>query len=820
MFRGWSRLCLHAASLSSAEGASAAACAVARAARAEAMEKEARVATDRTAASADNEVAKERASLQAPRGSIPSAERKPGKEEILRVRREHQLRWTNILVTRVSGERDKALLFRGWSRLCLHAASLSAAEGASASATACARAVRAEAMEKEAKVAAEKAATSAVLTAAREGGQTAIARGSALAKELELNGEHTEPIAREHQLRRAKMLITHFCRERDRALTFRGWSRLCLHAASLSAAEGASAAACAKARAARTEAMEKEAQAATEKAEAWSRAAAASAEAAAAREQAKRSSVGVPTLAAELKGRESNIAQTVREHRLRRMKMLISCVCGGRDRILMFRGWSRLCLHAASLCASEGASAAATAAARAARGEAMEKEAQAPIEKDGEWRKATGASSEVAASTELDQREATCGPISAAELELKLHNTEKILRETRLRRMKIMIIHIHGERCRALLFRGWSRLCMHASSISTGEGASATATPLARAARAETMEKEAKADTDKAEGWRKAAAASAEAAAARELAHRETAPGSIFSRELRQEKDMEHVVQDQQLRRLKTLIVRGCGERDRALMFYGWSRLCSHAASLSATKGASSATNEPASAARSEAMENKENVNTEKAAAIAEVRFAREQTQQATTRGSLLSVEPKNKRGHLSNLEREHQLCLMKMLGASPTTAALARTAPADAMEKEANLATEIPTTSVEAMAGSVQTGRETAGGSTLVAELTLKIKDTEQALQKHNSRRMKILITRMRSERDRALMFRGWSRLCLHAASLSAAEGASAAATALARAARAEAMEKEAQAAAEKAEAWGKAAAASAEVAAAREQA
>ena len=83
------------------------------------------------------------------------------------------------------------------------------------------------------------------------------------------------------------------------------------------------------------------------------------------------------------------------------------------------------------------------------------------------------------------------------------------------------------------------------------------------------------------------------------------------------------------------------------------------------------------------------------------------------------------------------------------------------------------------------------------------------------------VKITRIGRDRDRALVFRGWSRLCLHAASLSAAEGASAAATAAARAARAEAMETEATAAAaDKAEAWKRAAAASAEVAMSKEQA
>lgn len=69
--------------------------------------------------------------------------------------------------------------------------------------------------------------------------------------------------------------------------------------------------------------MEKEAQATAEKAEAWSRVAAASAEVAAARDHAKRSSVGVSLLTAELKDRDANTAQMVREYQLRRMKLLV-----------------------------------------------------------------------------------------------------------------------------------------------------------------------------------------------------------------------------------------------------------------------------------------------------------------------------------------------------------------------------------------------------------------------------------------------------------------------------------------------------------------
>lgn len=117
----------------------------------------------------------------------------------------------NVKVTRLSGKRDKALLFRGWSRLCLHAASLSAAEGASASATACARATRAEAMEKEAKAATEKTAASAEVAATKKEGQREITREPEVANEIGLRSKDTEHEGGEHQLRRAKMLVGVIC---------------------------------------------------------------------------------------------------------------------------------------------------------------------------------------------------------------------------------------------------------------------------------------------------------------------------------------------------------------------------------------------------------------------------------------------------------------------------------------------------------------------------------------------------------------------------------------------------------------------------------
>ncbi|CAB1113805.1 unnamed protein product [Ectocarpus sp. CCAP 1310/34] len=793
MFRGWSRLCLHAASLSAAEGASAAATAAARAARAEAMEKEAKAATEkaeawRRAAVASVEVAeaREKAQREAARGSELASELQLKVKDTEEVAREHRLHRLKMLV------RDSLR----WTTLRV-AASLSAAEGASAAATAAARAARAEAMQKEAEAAADKAeawrraaAASVEVAEARERAQREAARGSMSASELQLK------------------------------------------AASLSAAEGASAAATAAARAARAEAMQKEAEAAADKAEAWRRAAAASVEVAEARERAQREAARGSMSASELQLKVKDTEEELREHQIRRLKMLvrdslhwitlwhtgyisvdnrewgrevyeshtsysrhwpgmqaspvfllptltiaafpsssllpikISRVCGESDRALIFRGWSRLCLHAASLSAAEGASAAATAAARAARAEAMEKEAKAAADKAEAWRRAAAASVEVAEARERVQREAARGSELAAELQLKVNDTEEAVRDRQLHRLKMLV---RGNpsgttACGVLKFRGWSRLCLHAASLSAAEGASAAATAAARAARAEAMEKEAQAAADKAEASRRAAAASAEVAAATEQAQRETSRSSELASELQPKvKDTDEVVRKHQLRRIKMLRDKHTagGEPNtlpeamnryrvsRALMFRGWSRLCLHAASLSAAEGGAAAATAAARAARAEAMEKEAKAAADKgeawkkaAAASVEVAEAREKAQRGT-----------------------HEV-------------------------------------------------------SALTTALKQKDMDTEKMAREHQLHRLKMLVVRVCHEKDRALIFRGWSRLCLHAASLSAAEGAAAASTAAARAARAEAMEKEAKAAADKAEAWRRAAAASAEVAETREKA
>lgn len=120
-----------------------------------------------------------------------------------------------VKITRACGETDRALLFRGWSRLCLHAATLSAAEGASVAAMVFARAARAEAMDREAEDTADKAearrrsaATSEETTEARDKAQSGTGEVSTLTTELRQRGEGTERMARDQQLRRIKILVS------------------------------------------------------------------------------------------------------------------------------------------------------------------------------------------------------------------------------------------------------------------------------------------------------------------------------------------------------------------------------------------------------------------------------------------------------------------------------------------------------------------------------------------------------------------------------------------------------------------------------------
>lgn len=94
-------------------------------------------------------------------------------------------------------------MFRGWSRLCLYAASLSAAEETSAAAIAVARAGRAEAMKKEAGA----ATTSAKLAETREQVQRETTHTSTLTAELKRKVEHTDGMVPEQKLRWMKGLV-------------------------------------------------------------------------------------------------------------------------------------------------------------------------------------------------------------------------------------------------------------------------------------------------------------------------------------------------------------------------------------------------------------------------------------------------------------------------------------------------------------------------------------------------------------------------------------------------------------------------------------
>ncbi|CAM9154775.1 unnamed protein product, partial [Laminaria digitata] len=231
--------------------------------------------------------------------------------------------------------------------------------------------------------------------------------------------------------------------------------------------------------------METEATAAAEKAEAWKRAAAASADVAATKEQAQRE-------AAELARREESMDQVDRQQRERLAKMLIIRIGRDRDRALLFRGWSRLCLHAASLSAAEGASAAATAAARAARAEAMETEATAAAKKAEECRVST----DMVASTEQAQKGANGASTSVGELDGREEVMGQLLREHREHRAKMLMFRVSGDRRKARLFRGWNRLRLHAVSLSATEGALPITTATTRAVGAEAMEWEATSATD------------------------------------------------------------------------------------------------------------------------------------------------------------------------------------------------------------------------------------------------------------------------------------------------------------------------------------
>lgn len=68
------------------------------------------------------------------------------------------------------------------------------------------------------------------------------------------------------------------------------------------------------------------------------------------------------------------------------------------------------------------------------------------------------------------------------------------------------INHIGSDRDKRLLFRGWSRICIHAASIDVAEGATVSAASYASTRRDKAVEREADADIKPARTWNRAAA--------------------------------------------------------------------------------------------------------------------------------------------------------------------------------------------------------------------------------------------------------------------------------------------------------------------------
>ena len=69
----------------------------------------------------------------------------------------------------------------------------------------------------------------------------------------------------------------------------------------------------------------------------------------------------------------------------------------------------------------------------------MQKEAEAAAAKAEAWRRAAAASAEVAEVREKAQREAARGSVLAAELHNSKEEMEQVVREQRLRRMKMLV---------------------------------------------------------------------------------------------------------------------------------------------------------------------------------------------------------------------------------------------------------------------------------------------------------------------------------------------------------------------------------------------
>lgn len=106
------------------------------------------------------------------------------------------MRVSSLQVVRIKADLERRSMFRGWSRLCLHAASLSAGEAASASATAVARASRAAVMEEQASIANIRAGAWAKVDDVKKE-----------AAEADTRAEKSENLLQKERIERAKYVV-------------------------------------------------------------------------------------------------------------------------------------------------------------------------------------------------------------------------------------------------------------------------------------------------------------------------------------------------------------------------------------------------------------------------------------------------------------------------------------------------------------------------------------------------------------------------------------------------------------------------------------
>lgn len=348
--------------------------------------------------------------------------------------------------------------------------------------------------------------------------------------------------------------MVHVCRDMERRHLWRGWSRLCRHAASLNAAGEMSASRTAAARAAQAQVVKGDAIAATEKANARGELANASDEAettAMARDESLRQVDGSSTQAVKSGGRTEQLERGLQEYQKRRARVTVRYrrarsnpqeTCNVPTNKLD-EGYvaGDISIYSAFLHNSRDPLA-------AARDNCILSPIRRLLVPDVAGRSCIGHPSKHTTSRSSD-----CN-IPTTSVEMAFIRPCSSCHPAHARQ----ITRVYRDKDRGLLFRGWSRLCLHAASLAPVEGAAAAAAATARAVRAEMLEKEAAAAVEQVAAWKKVASSSADAAEARNKARRQAEDVSILEAALKSEKgESGQAMRAQQERWAKT-VVRKC----------------------------------------------------------------------------------------------------------------------------------------------------------------------------------------------------------------------------------------------------------------------